>query len=58
MTAEPLRELVLVVHFDQIHDVFLVDLGQGERVRGGGGIGGVDAIDEALFVPRDLLDRA
>src|SRR6266511_3078714 len=53
MTGEPLGEFVLVFDLDQVHGVLLVDLGQGQGVRGGGGIGGVDPIDERLLVPKD-----
>src|SRR5215207_10274895 len=53
MTGEPLGEFVLVFDLDQVHGVLLVDLGQGPGARGGGRIGGVDPIDEGLFVPKD-----
>jgi hypothetical protein len=38
---------------DQVHGVLFADLGQGQGVRAGGVIGGVDPIDERLFVPKD-----
>src|SRR5918994_4187839 len=53
MTGEPLGDFVLVFDVDQVLGVLLVDLGQGLGARGGGGIGGVDPIDEGLLVPKD-----
>jgi hypothetical protein len=53
MTGQPSGQLLFVFDLDQVHGVLLVDLGQGEDVRGGGGIGGVDPIDEGLLVPKD-----
>ncbi len=48
MAGEPPGELRLVFDLDQLDGVLLVDLGQGEGMRRGGGIGGVDPIDERL----------
>jgi hypothetical protein len=53
MTGKPPGELVFVFDLNQVDGVFLVDLGQGEDVRRGGGIGGVEPIDEGLSVPKD-----
>jgi len=53
MTAKPSGELVLIFDLDQVHGVLSVDLGQGEGVRGGGGIGRIDPIDEGLLVPQN-----
>src|SRR6266540_5380844 len=53
MPGKPPGELVFIFDLNQVHGVLLVDLGQGQGVRGGGGIGGVDPIDERLFVPKD-----
>jgi len=50
---EPAFELVLVRDLDQLHGVLLVDFRQGEGVRGGRGIDGVDPVDERLAVPTD-----
>jgi hypothetical protein len=53
VTGNLFRELVFTFHLNQVHGVLLVDLGQGEGVRRGGGIGGIDPIDEGLLVPKD-----
>src|SRR6266498_1371505 len=53
IVREPPCELVFIFDLTQVHGVLLVDLGQGQGVRGGGGIGGVDPIDERLLVPKD-----
>jgi hypothetical protein len=53
MTGKPPGELVLIFDLNQVHGALLVDLGQGEGVRRGGGIGGIDPIDEGLLVPKD-----
>ncbi len=53
MTNEPSLELVLVFDLDEVHGVLFADLRQGEGVRGGRGIHGVDPIDERLAVPED-----
>src|SRR6266511_4288069 len=44
MPGKPPGELVFIFDLNQEHTVYLVDLGQGQGVRGGGGIGGVDPI--------------
>src|SRR6266545_587737 len=53
IAREPLCELVFIFDLNQVHGVLLVDLGHGKGMRRGGGIGGIDPIDERLLVPKD-----
>ncbi len=51
MTGQPSGELVLILDLDQVHGALFVDLGQGEEMRGGGRIGGIDPVDEGRVAP-------
>src|SRR5918996_2586669 len=58
MTGKPPAKLVFIFNLYQVHGVLLVDLGQGEDVRRGGGIGAIDPINEGLVTWLAIADES